>query len=106
MEDLKAKGSNIPDLLHFCVYLYDCVHTVEGMTKRRNELQQKLKHFPTDSLRARILKDTVVDGNKMNTPTLLYTYRVILLPYLSYSRSPCDISTPSPSGRGWSGSPC
>jgi hypothetical protein len=35
---------------------------VEGMTKRRNELQQKLKHFPTDSLRARILKDTVVDG--------------------------------------------
>ena len=41
-----------------CVWV--CV--VEEMTRRRNELQQKLKHFPTDSLRARILKDTVVDG--------------------------------------------
>ena len=35
---------------------------VEDMTKRRNDLQQKLKHFPTDSLRAKVLKDTVVEG--------------------------------------------
>lgn len=35
---------------------------VERLTRKRNELQQQLKHFPTDSLRAKILRDTVVDG--------------------------------------------
>lgn len=38
------------------------VTVVEEMTRRRNELQQKLKHFPTDSLRAKVLKDTVIEG--------------------------------------------
>ena len=39
-----------------------CVCAVEELTRKRNELQQKLKHFPTDSLRAKVLKDTIVDG--------------------------------------------
>ena len=45
-----------------CIDVIMVVTVVEEMTSRRNELQQKLKHFPTDSLRAKVLKDTVIEG--------------------------------------------
>ena len=60
VEELKAKGTH-----YFRVGQSHMHDVVEEMTKKRNELQQKLKHFPTDSLKAKLLKDTVIDG--MNT---------------------------------------
>ena len=82
LEELKAKGSQCELFLTtdcVCVCVCVCVCAVDTMTRRRNELQQKLKHFPTDSLRAKVLKDTVVDGRpSLVTLSLSFSMSVVV----------------------------
>ena len=38
------------------------LHVVQELTKKKTELQLRLRHMPTDSLGAKILKDVAVEG--------------------------------------------